>query len=155
MRCRTYPDGMWRVLLSVITLAFTTHSLSSCGHETVFPEQPEAHRLFEEVEEWPDGYYFLIAAGVSSRVMGLPSVPALLSTFEEQWANIENLDSAEELIRYFRGHDLTPVAESIETTLSQNRGLEPTGEPHSQLQADAIKRGLLYAFWELKGQSPP
>ena len=123
MRCRTYPDGMWRVLLSVITLAFTTHSLSSCGHETVFPEQPEAHRLFEEVEEWPDGYYFLITAGVSSRVMGLPSVPALLSTFE--------------------------------TTLSQNRGLEPTGEPHSQLQADAIKRGLLYAFWELKGQSPP
>jgi len=142
---------MWRVLASVIVLGFVTVSLSSCGGETLFPKEPEAHQLFKEVHEWPNEYYWLVASGVSSRVMGLGSVDSLLSDLEEQWTNIEPLDTAEKLINYCRTHDLAPIAEAIEKTLSQNSGMEPTGESHRQLQADAIKRGLLNAFWEVKG----
>jgi hypothetical protein len=141
-------------LIIFCTLVSMATALSSCGGETVFPEQPEAHRLFNEVREWPDAYYWLVAAGVSSRVMGLSSADELLSEFKEQWAKIEALDSAEELINYFAEHDLAPIAAAIEKTLSQNSDSEPTGQSHSQLQADAIKRGLTYAFWEVKGELP-
>lgn len=145
---------MWRRLVAVIALGFITISLTSCGGETLFPRQPEAHELFEEVHEWPNAYYWLVASGVSSRVMGLRSVDALLSELKEQWADIEPLDTADKMISHFRIHDLAPIAEAIERTLWQNRAAEPSGESHSQLQADAVKRGLCYAFWEVKGQPP-
>jgi len=145
---------MWRGLVSIVALGFITISLTSCGGETLFPKQPEAHRLFEEVHEWSNEYYWLVASGVSSRVMGLGSVDSLLSEVEEQWTNIEPLGTAGKLINYCRAHDLAPIAEAIEKTLSQNSGMEPTGESHLQLQADAIKRGLVNAFWEVKGQPP-
>lgn len=148
------PARMWRGLVSIIALGFITISLTACGGETLFPKQPEAHRLFDEVHEWPNEYYWLVASGVSSRVMGLGSVDSLLSELEEQWTNIEPLDTAEKLINYCRTHDLAPIAEAIEKTLSQNSDMEPTGESHRQLQADAIKRGLVNAFWEVKGQPP-
>ena len=148
------PARMWRGLVSIIALGFITISLASCGGETLFPKQPEAHRLFEEVHEWPNEYYWLVASGVSSRVMGLRSVDDLLSELKEQWTKIEPLDTAKKLINYCRTHDLAPIAEAIEKTLSQNSGTEPSGESHLQLQADAIKRGLLNAFWEVEGQPP-
>ena len=142
---------MRRGLVSIVALGFIAVSLASCGGETLFPEQPEAHQFFDEVHEWPNEYYWLVASGVSSRVMGLGSVDSLLRDLKEQWTNIEPLDTAEKLINYCRTHDLAPIAEAIEKTLSQNSGMEPSGESHRQLQADAIKRGLLNAFWEVKG----
>jgi hypothetical protein len=140
--------------VSIVALGFIAVSLASCSGETLFPEQPEAHQLFDEVHEWPNEYYWLVASGVSSRVMVLGSVDELLSELKEQWTDIEPLDTTGKLINYFRTHDLAPIAEAIERTLSQNRAAEPNGESHSQLQADAVKRGLCYAFWEVKGQPP-
>jgi hypothetical protein len=136
----------------IIAIGLISAILSSCGGETLFPKEPEAHKLFDEVQEWPDEYYYLVASGVSSRVMGLRSAEALLDVVKEQWADIETLETADELITYFRAQYLVHIAEAIESTLSQNRPAEPSGDSHLQLQADAIKRGLLYAFWEVKGQ---
>jgi hypothetical protein len=130
---------------------FLMIGLSSCGRETVFPDRPETHRLIDEMREWPDEYYWLVATGVSSQVMGIQSAESLLSRVEVQWPNIENLETAEALITYFNEHDLATIAEAIEKTLSQNSASEPTGESHRQLQADAIKRGLVNAVWEVKG----
>ena len=152
MNDRPFRMNAYITLIIFFTLVSMATALTSCGGETVFPKQPEAHRLFNEVREWPDPYYWLVAAGVSSRVMGLGSADKLLGEFKEQWTRIEALDSAEELINYFGEHDLAPIAEAIEKTLSQNRDSEPTGESHIQLQADAIKRGLTYAFWEVEDQ---
>ena len=144
----------WRAAVVMIVLGFISVSLPSCGGETLFPKEPEAHRLFDEVQKWPDEYYYLVASGVSSRVMALPSAEALLDVVEEQWEDIETLDTADRLIKYFRAQYLAHIAEAIEATLWQNRATEPSGDSHLQLQADAIKRGLSYAFWEVKGQSP-
>ena len=125
--------------------------LSSCGRETLFPDRPETHRLISELQAWPDEYYWLVATGVSSRLMGMPSADAVLGLVEEQWPNIENLETAEALITYFNENNLTAIADAIEKTLSQNSATEPTGEPHRKLQADAIKAGLLDAGWKVKG----
>jgi hypothetical protein len=151
MNVRTFRYITWIIFFTLVSMATV---LSSCGGETVFPKQPEAHRLYNEVQEWPDEYYWLVAAGVSSRVMGLRSADELLSEFKEQWVKIEALDSAEELISYFDEHDLAPIAEAIQQTLLQNSALEPSIKTHRQLQTDAIKRGLVYAFWEVKGELP-
>ncbi len=132
---------IWSLYVFIISFCFLMIGLLSCGRETVFPDRPETHRLINELREWPDEYYWLVAAGVSSRVMGIPSAEAHLSLVEEQWPNVENLETAEALITYFHENDLTTIAEAIEKTLSQNSASEPTGEPHRQLQADAIKRG--------------
>jgi hypothetical protein len=148
----TSSTTMWPVWVFIIALGFIAVNLPSCGGETLFPKEPEAHKLFDEVQEWPDEYYYLVASGVSSRVMGLRSAEALLDVVEAQWADIETLDTADKLIKYFRAQYLGHIAEAIESTLWQNRAAEPTGDSHLQLQADAIKRGLSYAFWEVKGQ---
>jgi hypothetical protein len=135
----------------IISFCFLMIGISSCGRETKFPDRPETHLLINELREWPDEYYWLVATGVSSRLMGMPSANALLGLVEEQWPNIENLETAETLITYFNEHDLAAIADAIEKTLSQNSATEPTDESHRQLQADAIKRGLVNAVWEAKG----
>lgn len=142
---------MWCLRVFIISFSFLMIGLSSCGHETVFPDQPETHRLINELREWPDEYYWLVATGVSSQIMGIQSAGALLTRVEAQWPNIENLETAEALITYFNEHDLAVIAEAIQKTLAQNSASEPTGESHKQLQADAIKRGLVNAVWEVKG----
>ncbi len=151
----------WRVILSVIILFVMTLVLSSCGKETDFPADPNAHRLLKEMEKWPDDYYWLVETGVASRVMGirvkgdsikesLKRLDKLVSKVKAEWSNIEELDTAEKLINYFRGNDLVPIAKAIEETLSKNRALEPAGEFHAQLQAMAIKRGLIAANREVQ-----
>lgn len=152
---------LWRVILSLITLLVMTAALSSCGKETSFPTDPQAHRLLKEMDKWPDDYYWLVETGVASRVMGirvrgdsieesLKRVDKLVSKVKAEWSNIEELDTAVELINYFRGHNLAPIAEAIEKTLSKNQALEPAGEFHTQLQAMAIKRGLISANREVQ-----
>ncbi len=142
---------IWCLWVFIISFSFLMMGLLSCGRETVFPDRPETHRLINELREWPDEYYWLVATGVSSRVMGMPSAEAHLGRVEEQWPNIENLETAEALITYFHQNDLATIAEAIEKTLLQNNASEPTGESHRRLQADAIKRGLVNAVWEVKG----
>jgi len=151
----------WRVLRPFITLLLGILALSSCQTETIFPKKPESHRLLIELEKWPNEYYWLVESGVSSRVMGIRAegdgigealrrVDELLGQVKEQWSSIGTLDTPGKLINYFRAHDLAPIAEAIEKTLSQNRAREPTDELHSQLQAMAIKRGLTYAYNEVR-----
>jgi hypothetical protein len=154
MNDRIFRMNSYISLIASVTLVSMAIALSTCGRATVFPREPEAHRLFEEVQEWPDEYYYLVASGVSSRIMGLRSAEELLGELKNQWANIEVLGTVDKLINYFRAHDLVPIAEAIERTLSKNRAAEPVSESHKKLQADAVKRGLCYAFWEVKGQPP-
>ena len=142
---------MWRLPVFIIFLCFLMNGLTSCGHETVFPDRPETHRLINEMREWPDEYYWLVATGVSSQLMAMPSATGLLSRIEERWSNVKKLETAEDLITYFNENDLRAISEAIEKTLSQNRAAEPTGDSHKKLQADAIKRGLANAAWEVKG----
>ncbi len=83
----------WNLRVVIISFCLLMIGLSSCGHETVFPDRPETHRLISELQEWPDQYYWLVATGVSSRVMVIPSADALLSQVEEQWPSIKNLET--------------------------------------------------------------
>ncbi len=145
--------------VSFVTLVLVTIVLSSC--ETTFSDKPAAHRLQQALEQWPDEYYWLVETGVSSRVMGIRSrgdsiskalgrIDGLLSKVKEQWDDIGPLDTTEELLDYFRKHDLDPIAKAIESTLSTNQSREPTGEFRQQIQARAIKRGLMFAYREVK-----
>jgi hypothetical protein len=151
----------WRVIVSLITLVVVATALLSCGKETTFSPEPAAHRLLNELEKWPDDYYWLIETGVASRVMGiraggesieesLKRVDKLVSQVKADWSNIAKLDTAVKLIDYFRQHNLEPIAEAIEKTLSQNKAREPAGEFHAQLQALAIKRGLISSYREVQ-----
>ena len=151
----------WRVIVSLITLVVVATTLSSCGKETIFSNEPAPHPLLKELEKWPDDYYWLIETGVASRVMGirasgesieesLKRVDKLVSQVKKNWSNISELDTPANLIDYFRQHNLKPIAEAIEQTLSQNKALEPAGEFHSQLQALAIKRGLISSYREVQ-----
>jgi hypothetical protein len=82
-------------------------------------------------------------------------VGQLLVTVEEQWDNIAPLETAEALSTYFRTQNLLPLAEVIEQTLAHNRAQEPPGGArHSQLQAMAIRAGLIYAYRQIKGAWP-
>ena len=103
----------------------------------------------------------MIETGVASRVMGirasgesiheaLKRVDKLVSQVKKNWSDIEGLDTAVKLIDYFRQHDLEPIAVAIEKTLAQNKALEPAGEFHPQLQARAIKRGLIISYREVE-----
>lgn len=150
-----------RVIVFLITLVVVTTAISSCGKETVFSTDPEAHRLLREMAKWPDDYYWLIETGVASRIMGirasgesiqesLKRVDKLVSHVKANWSDIAELDTAGKLMDYFRQHNLEPIAESIEKTLSKNKALEPAGEFHSQLQALAIKRGLISSYREVQ-----
>ena len=164
MRSQTHGTRSWvpwRVIVSIITLVMMATTLSSCGKETVFPTEPPEHRLLEELNKWPDKYYWLVETGVASRVMGiresgdsideaLERVDELVSKVKADWSHIAKLDTAEKLLNYFRQHDLEPIAEAIEETLSQNKAREPTGEFHPQLQALAIKRGLISSYQEVQ-----
>ena len=166
MRSQKHPTKScvsWRVIVSLITLAVMAATLSSCGKETKFPTEPAEHRLLDELNKWPDKYYWLVETGVASRVMGiresgdsiedaLKRVNKLVSQVKADWSHIAELDTAAELIDYFRQHDLEPIAEAIQQTLEQNEPQEPepTGEFHPQLQALAIKRGLISSYQEVQ-----
>ena len=155
-------------------LALGTVLLASC-QETIPPPQPPLNPDPEQCQQWPEHYYCLVETGVSARVLGIRSpgesfaearskVGQLLGTVEEQWDTIAPLQTAEALLTYFRAHNLSPLAEAIETTLAHTQ--EPTGGSdraasihpgrtrHSQLQAMAIKAGLIYAYRQVKGAWP-
>lgn len=157
----THSSVPLRVIVLLIALIVAATSISSCGKETIFPPEPDPHRLLKEIEKWPDEYYWLIESGVASRIMGirasgesiresLKRVNKLVSQVKADWPNIAGLDTAAKLIAYFRQHNLEPIAESIEKTLAQNKAREPSGEFHPQLQAQAIKRGLISSYREVQ-----
>ena len=146
-------------------LALGPGLLSSC-QETSLPPQPPPNPNPEQCRQWPAPYYCLVETGVSSRVLGLRSpgessaearskVGQLLGEVEEQWDNIAPLETAETLITYCRTQNLLPLAEAIEQTLTHNKTQEPPGGArHSQLQAMAIRAGLIYAYRQVKGEWP-
>lgn len=117
----------------------------------------------ENVSPVPDSYYRLVEAGVSSRVMGIRApgeslesarhrVEALLSEVKAQWSSVAPLDTAAELLAYYRAQQLIPIAEAIAQTLTANQVQEPADMHHSQLQANAIKQGLVSAYQQVKGE---
>lgn len=163
-------------LVMFALLALGTVLLSSCQETTPSP-QPQLNPNPEQCQQWPAHYYCLVETGVSARVLGLRSpgeslaearnkVWQLLGTVEEQWDTIASLETAEAFITYFRTQNLSPLAEAIEQTLAHNRAQEPTGgsdraasihpgrTQHSQLQAMAIRAGLIYAYRRVKGTWP-
>ncbi len=147
-----------------ILLILAAVVLVSCGKETTFARDPGEHRLTQEQKKWPDTYYALVEAGVSSRVMGMRSpgdslasartkITELLNRMKAQWSSMDNLSTAEMLVADCRAHDLTPIAEAIEQTLVANKAQEPTGTQHLQLQASAVKEGLAFTYKQVTGET--
>ncbi len=152
--------GTGLVLVPFLAVALLTTTLSSCA-ETKFPESPPPSPALDALEGWPDEYYWLVQTGVSSRVLGirergegienaLQRVDTILTKVKQQWKSVGKLDTSDELITYFRGHELAPIAQAIEKTLDANKAREPSGEPHAWLQAKAIKDGLIDAHRKIK-----
>jgi predicted RNA-binding protein len=113
--------------------------------------------------KWPHDYYGLVETDVVSGVMGiktigdseqesLKKVNNLLSLVKADWPNIAKLETADALIEYLYGRQLASIAEVIQQTLAKDRSLEPSGEFHIQLQAMAIKRGLISAYKEVQNK---
>ena len=158
------PHSARRLTITGMLLILAAVVLVSCGKETTFARDPGEHRLTQEQKKWPDKYYALVEAGVSSRVMGIRSpgdslasartkMTELLSRMKAQWGSMDSLSTAEALIAYCRAHDLTPIAAAIEQTLVANTAQEPTGAQHLQLQASAIKEGLAFAHQQVTGET--
>lgn len=142
---RNYQSPVSKLLLVSFLFA-----LFSCA--TRFPDNPEAHRLYKELQQAPHPYYFMIERGIFSRIVGIQPealMRALLSAVEARWSEIDRLDSSEALITYFRTVDLAPIAERIEETLSKNVENRPP-EVNLFLEAAAIKQGLVVAAYEVK-----
>jgi hypothetical protein len=151
----TLPSTVRSALVSVITLLVLTVTLSSCATVTTFPEHPEEHPLLKEQKQWPHAYYFMVERGVFSRLVGLQPealMRSLLSAVEARWPAISRLQTPDALMTYFRSVGLTPIAERIEVTLNKNAASRPSDVDH-RLEAAAIKKGLVAAFYEVKQAS--
>lgn len=160
------PQSPQRLTIVSIVWLLAAVVLVSCGKETIFARDPGEHRLTQERQQWPDAYYALVEAGVSSRVMGIRApgdtlasartkITALLHRMKAQWHQMDSLSVAEALVAHCRAHELTPIAEAIEQTLMANKAQEPTGTPHLQLQVSAIKAGLAFAYHQVTGETLP
>ncbi len=143
---RIIGDGR-RALLLAALLAL---SLPAC-QSTRFPEDPAAHPLWEELQEAPDEYYFLVRTGVRSRVLGLQPearMHALLRRVRAQWAAIDRQETPEALVDYLYANELAPLARRVEATLEANAGSLPPSGAEPRLAAGALKVGLLEAHQE-------
>lgn len=137
--------------LYLIIAAILMMFISSCT-ETKFLEYPESHRLLNEIEKWPDTYYWNIETGVFSRIFENQTeeeAKLLLTDVVKDWDKIKDLNTTKELINYFQGNNLKPIANAINSTLTSNADHEPSGEWHPWLQAKAIKVGLINAYNEV------
>ncbi|MFQ5929503.1 MAG: hypothetical protein ACE5NA_04435 [Nitrospiraceae bacterium] len=144
------PLTAYLLLARLVPLVLLMMALSSCT--TKFPENPEKHRLFKELQAASHEYYFLVRKGVASRVMGIQpeaQMRELLRALEARWGDVDSLDASDALINYFRANGLAPIAERVEETLSRN---EPSRPPDldPRLEAGAIKQGLVDAFYEVQ-----
>jgi len=159
-----HPQSARRLTMTGVLLILAAVVLVSCGKETTFARDPGEHRLTQEQKKWPDKYYALVEAGVSSRVMGIRSpgtslasartkITELLNRMKAQWSSMDSLSTAEALVAYCRAHDLTPIADAIAQTLVANTAQEPTGTQHLQLQASAVKEGLAFAHKQVTGET--
>ncbi len=136
--------------LAVLALLMAL-GLGACS-TTKFPENPEAHRLYEELEAAPDEYYFLIRTGVRSRVLGLAedTARAALGAIEARWDEIDPLSTTDALLGYLQTNGPQALAAPIEETLAQNAGSRPDGGADAALEAGAVKQGLIEAFYEIE-----
>lgn len=117
---------------------------------TRFPEDPEAHPLYEELQAAPHRYYFLVRTGVCSRLLGLlpdEKRRQQLMRIKRRWAAVDRWQTAEALLDYFRAHGLTPTAKRVAVTLEANAPNAPPGGARKRLEAGAIKVGLLQAYY--------
>ena len=146
------PSAAHASLVSVVTLVLLTVALSACATVTKFPENPEEHPLLKRLQEWPHPYYFMVERGVFSRLVGLQPealMRTLLSAVEARWPDISRLQTPDALMTYFRTTGLAPIAERLEVTLASNAANRPS-DGDSRLEAEAIKKGLVAAFYEAR-----
>lgn len=128
--------------------------LAACS-TTKFPENPEAHRLYEELQAAPDEYYFLVRTGVRSRVMGLDEAAAraALDAVAARWDAVDPLMTTDALLAFLRTNDLAILVPPIEETLAQNAASRPAGGADARLEAAAVKQGLIEAFYEFERET--
>ncbi len=134
----------WRAAV----LLFVVVSTADC-RSTHFPEDPAAHPLWEELQDAPHEYYFLVRTGVRSRILGiLPDEKRRqqLTRIKRRWPSIDRWETTPALLDYLRSHGLSPVAERVEATLTANAPNAPPGGIEEQLEAGAVKIGLLQAY---------
>ena len=122
---------------------------------TRFPEDPEDHRLFRELEAAGHEYYFNVRAGVSSRLMGMmpeSDARAAVDEIRRRWQDIDQLDSAEEITAYANANGLAEVGERIQATLQQNQANTPPDGVDERLEAAAVKQGMIDAAFEFESE---
>lgn len=118
--------------------------------QTRFPDNPEAHPLYEEVQA-AGPYYAQVRAGVKSRVLGLMPeslMRATLSAVEARWDDIRKREDPAAIAAYLRAHQLDPAADAIDETLRLNEPAVPAGGADLRLAAAAVTLGLVDAFDE-------
>lgn len=133
-------------LIPLLTLVML--SLTACT--PTFPGNPQAFPRAREIERVREPYYPLVKKGVASRLLEMQPpefARALLSGIEARWPQIAPRDNAQALVVYLRSVMLTPIADRILETLDFHRVQRP---PHFdiRLEAEAIKLGLVQAFYE-------
>lgn len=120
---------------------------------TRFPDDPEDHRLYRELEAAGHEYYFNVRAGVTSRVLGiLPQTEAhaALEEIKRRWPDIDRLDSVERIAGYLSAHGLNEVGERVEATARENQSNAPPDGVDHHLAAAAVKQGLIDAAFEIE-----
>lgn len=122
---------------------------------TRFPEDPEDHRVFRELEAAGHEYYFNVRAGVSSRLMGMmpeSDARAAMDEIRRRWPDIDRLDRANAITAYANANGLAEVGERIQTTLAQNQANAPPDGIDERLEAAAVKQGIIDAAFELEAE---
>ncbi len=135
-----------------LALAVLLTFLAGCT-TTRFPENPEDHRLFHELQAAGHEYYFNVRAGVASRVLGIlpeSEARAAIDEIKERWADIDRLEAADDVSEYMNAHGLATVGDRIRETLLQNLPNEPPDGVDGRLEAAAVKQGLIDAAFELE-----
>lgn len=130
---------------------FLLWAFSACA-TTRFPENPEAHRLFAELEA-ADPYYFNVRAGLATRLLGImpeENARATMSSIRARWSEIDRIESAPGLTNFFNQANMAAVVERIEATLLQNEPDAPAAGIDARLQAAALKQGMVDAALEFE-----
>lgn len=152
---RTPRPSCPRALLVLLCLGVLALSPGGC-RSTHFPDNPKEHPLAKRLRE-ADPYYLLLANGVFSRVVAVQP-PATASESvraikEKHWARLESLAEPGSITAFLRAEGLAEVADGIQIALAALAGQKPS-TASAALEADAVKQGLIEAYYGLFPATP-
>ena len=128
-------------------------SAAAC-RSTQFPDNPEAHRLYLELEQAPHPYYFNVRNGVKSHVLGMRApdgTAAVIAQIREIWSELDALDTTAEILNVLETRGPDGLSERIIEVIG--RAESPPGGADPRLEAGAVKQGLVDAAYEFKRET--